>query len=123
MKQKRKVWLFFDKSTLVYKLMIRQPDFVTNEYAIETIERVRISKPNLPLGKVKFETIEDQECIQMLHIGSYDDEPASFRQMEDFCKENDYIRASGQHREIYLSDFRKVSRDKLKTVLRFRIIK
>jgi arabinogalactan oligomer/maltooligosaccharide transport system substrate-binding protein len=59
----------------------------------------------------------------MMHIGSYDSEPASFAQMEDFCQQNKYKRESKQHREIYLSDFRKVSPDKLKTVLRFRILK
>jgi hypothetical protein len=110
-----------DKNSFVYNLMIRQPDFVTNEYALETIERVKKSKPNIFLDKVKFEIIEDSDCIQMMHVGSYDDEPISFRQMENFCKENNFTRVSGQHREIYLSDFRKVSPDKLRTVLRFKV--
>lgn len=112
-----------DKSKLVFNLMIRQPGFVSKEYALETIERVKKSKPHPLLGKVKFEIIEDGSCIQMMHTGSYDDEPASFRQMEEFCSQNNCKRTSGQHREIYLSDFRKVSADKLKTVLRFRISK
>ena len=59
----------------------------------------------------------------MMHIGSYDNEPESFRKMENFCIENNFIRESKQHREIYLSDARKVSSEKLKTVLRFKIIK
>jgi hypothetical protein len=57
-----------------------------------------------------------------MHIGSYDSEPESFRQMEEFCRQYGYKRESMQHREIYLSDFRKVSPDKLKTVLRFKVI-
>jgi len=57
----------------------------------------------------------------MLHLGSYDDEPASFANMENFCIENGYERRSKVHREIYLSDPRKTAPDKLKTVLRFSV--
>ena len=112
-----------DKSQLVFNLMIRQPDFVTPDFALEAIERTKKKKYHPLLEKVKFEIIEDNNCIQMMHIGSYDSEPASFKQMEDFCRQNGYKRESKQHREIYLSDFRKVSPDKLKTVLRFNILK
>jgi hypothetical protein len=112
-----------DKSQLVFNLMIRQPDFVTPDFALEAIERTKKKKYHPLLEKVRFEIIEDNLCIQMMHIGSYDNEPASFAQMEDFCQHNNYKRESKQHREIYLSDFRKVSPEKLKTVLRFRILK
>jgi len=112
-----------DKSQLVYDLMIRQPGFVTPEFAAEAIERTKKKKYNPLLEKVIFGNIEDKECIQMMHIGSYDNEPESFRQMEDFCKQSGYKRESKQHREIYLSDFRRVSPEKLKTVLRFRVLK
>ena len=112
-----------DKSQLVFNLMIRQPDFVTPDFALEAIERTKKKKYHPLLEKVKFEIIEDNNCIQMMHIGSYDSEPASFKQMEDLCLQNGYKRESKQHREIYLSDFRKVSPDKLKTVLRFRVLK
>ena len=112
-----------DKSQLVFNLMIRQPDFVTPDFALQAIERTKKKKYHPLLEKVRFETIEDNNCIQIMHIGSYDSEPASFKLMEDFCQQNGYIRESKQHREIYLSDFRKVSPDKLKTVLRFRILK
>jgi hypothetical protein len=112
-----------DKSQLVFNLMIRQPDFVTPDFALEAIERTKKKKYHPLLEKVRFEIIEDYLCIQMMHIGSYDNEPASFAQMEDFCQHNNYKRESKQHREIYLSDFRKVSPEKLKTVLRFRILK
>jgi hypothetical protein len=111
-----------DKSQLIFNLMIRQPDFVTPDFALEAIERTKKKKYHPLLEKVRFETIEDNNCVQIMHIGSYDSEPESFKQMEDFCQLNGYIRDSKQHREIYLSDFRKVSSDKLKTVLRVRII-
>jgi len=113
--------MVLDKSQLVYNLMIRQPDFVTPGFSLEAIDRTKKKKYHPLLEKVKFEIIEDSNCIQMMHIGSYDSEPGSFKQMEDFCLQNGYKRESKQHREIYLSDFRKVSPDKLKTVLRFKI--
>jgi hypothetical protein len=113
----------FDKNDLVFKLMIRQPDFVNKEFAMQMMEITRKSKPGLLLQQVKFEEISEGACIQMLHKGSYDSEPATFAIMEKFAEEQNYRRASKTHREIYLSDARKVAADKLKTVLRFRIEK
>jgi len=57
----------------------------------------------------------------MLHIGSYDNEPESFRQMNDFAVNINKKRKSMIHREIYLSDARKVAPEKLKTILRFQV--
>ena len=57
----------------------------------------------------------------MLHIGSYDDEPASFERMEQYAVDNNLKRVSKIHREIYLSDPRKTAPERLKTVLRFKV--
>jgi len=100
---------------------MRQPHFVTPEFANETIERTKKKKPHPLLEKVKFETIEDGLCVQMLHEGSYDSEPASFLKMKEFADAKNLVRISHSHREIYLSDARKVATDKLKTVLRFMV--
>jgi len=108
-----------DKNNLIFKLMMRQPDFVTAEFAHEAITRTKKKKPHPLLEKVKFETIEDGFCVQMLHEGSYDSEPASFQQMQEFADANQLKRIGHNHREIYLSDARKVAPEKLKTVLRF----
>lgn len=110
-----------NKNDLVFNLMIRQPDFVTEEYAREIIKRTKIKKPQVLLDLVCFETIKDEQCVQMLHLGSYDSEPTSFKKMEQFATENNLKRKSLIHREIYLSDARKVTQDKLKTVLRFQV--
>lgn len=110
-----------DKNSLIYTLMIRQPDFVTDELAKDVIKNVKIKKPHPLLGKVKFASLEDGLCVQMLHLGSYDDEPKSFSMMEDFCLQNNLSRTSKIHREIYISDPRKIQPDKLKTVLRFNV--
>lgn len=109
----------WSKDELVYKIMIRQPDFVTDELANEVMALTKKKKPHPLLDKVKFENIEDGLCVQMLHIGSYDDEPVSFDKMKQFCAENKLKRTDLRHREIYISDFRKTSPSKLKTVLRY----
>lgn len=110
-----------DKNSLVFKLMIRQPGFVTNDFALESIERTKKKKPHVLLNNVKFEAIEEGLCVQMLHSGSYDNEPVSFKMMEEFTTLENLKRTSHRHREIYLSDARKVPAEKLKTVLRFQV--
>lgn len=111
-----------DKDSLVYKLMIRQPDFVTIEFANTILEEVKKKKPNPLLNQLKFEAIEEGDCIQMLHKGSFDDEPGSFKMMEDLATSEGLKRKSKVHREIYLTDARRTAPDKLKTVLRFKTI-
>lgn len=110
-----------NKDDLVFNLMIRQPGFVTKEFAQEIIEITKKKKPHELLGKVKFSTIEDGKCVQMMHLGSYDSEPVSFKLMEEYCNENNLVRKTKKHREVYLSDVRKVAKEKLKTVLRFKV--
>lgn len=118
---KKKYTGTIDKNTLTFNLMIRQPEFVDQAYALQTIQRTVKSKPHLLLEQVRFETIEEGLSVQMLHIGSYDNEPASFKLMEDYCQQNNLARISKIHREIYLSDARRVAPEKLKTILRFAV--
>lgn len=112
---------YLDKNHLVYKLMIRQPDFVTEElfqYARDTVKK---KKPNLDVDQVRFETITEGLCVQAMHIGSFDDEWKTFERMESYCAENNVKRAEKTHKEIYISDPRKTAPEKLKTVLRFKV--
>jgi len=111
----------FSKEDLVYRLMIRQPDFVDEEYATGIKEFVRKNKSLDLVQEVNFEIIEEGDCIQMLHLGSYDSEPESFRLMEEFAANNGLKRKSKIHREIYLTDARKTVPEKQKTVLRFKV--
>lgn len=110
-----------DKDSLLFNLMMRQPDFVTGEFALEIIERTKKRKPHKLLDRVKFLNIEDGPCVQMLHKGSFDTEPESFGRMEAFTMEQGLERAGHIHREIYLTDTRKVSQEKYRTVLRFQV--
>jgi hypothetical protein len=110
-----------DKDELLYTIMIRQPDFVTKEIVDRAFEIVRKKKPNPLLDEVSFDTIKDGLSVQILHIGSYDNEPQSFKKMKEFIEENHLEIATLRHREIYLSDARKVEPAKLKTVLRYKV--
>ncbi len=101
--------------------MIRQPGFVTPEYALSVIERTKAKKPLPRLKDARFEVLEEGRCVQMMHIGPYDDEPASFARMEEFCAVQGLRRLSKVHREIYVSDPRRTAPEKLRTVLRFRV--
>ena len=105
------------KSELEYELMIRQPDAAT-EFA-EALDKTRHKKPSPLLDEVRFETMTDGRCVQMLHTGSYDGEPASFALMADFAASNGLERAGERHREIYLNNAQRTEPDKLKTILRF----
>jgi hypothetical protein len=108
-----------NKEDLVYKLMIRQPDFVSKNFYSEMLEVAKEKKKNPLLEQINFERLSEGRCVQMLHLGPFEDEPASFEIMEDYAKSEGVVRLSKMHREIYLSDPRKVAPEKLKTVLRF----
>ena len=102
----------------MFDLMIRQPDFVTEDFFSEMLALTKKKKPNEMLEKAELKKFHDGKCVQMLHVGSFDDEPASFAIMEKFADEQGLKRISKKHREIYLSDFRKVPEEKRKTALR-----
>lgn len=110
-----------NKDELLYTIMIRQPDFVTKEIVERAFKHVEKKKPHPFLKDVTFDSIQDGLSVQMLHVGPYDDEPQSFELMNEFAINNNLERASMLHREIYLSDFRKVEPAKLKTVLRYKV--
>ena len=112
-----------NKEDLIFKLMIRQPDFVDSDFVDKIMAQTKEKKPHELLDSIKFEIINEGTCVQMLHLGSYDNESKSFKIMEDFAKEQGLKRASKTHKEIYLNDARKTAPEKLKTVLRFQVEK
>jgi len=111
----------WSKDDLVFDLMIRQPNFVDKTYAEAVIDRLRNEKPLKRLDDVRFETVDEGLCVQMMHVGSYDDEPASFEMMEVYCEENGLRRIEKTHKEVYISDPFRTAPEKLKTVLRFKV--
>lgn len=118
---------FTQKDNYGWTSMIRQPEFVTEEVFRWACQEVRKKKPQLDITKARFETLEEGLCVQILHIGPYDEEPQTISKIEDYIKkqhlENDIsaILPNGKirrHHEIYLSDPRKAKPEKMKTVIR-----
>ncbi len=105
--------------------MIRLPDFVAKsdfEWAVEEATK----KKKTDFSKVEFLAYDEGLCVQCMHIGPYDDEPATVRMMHEFMEEQGYaldITEKRLHHEIYLSDARRVALEKLRTVIRHPIRK
>ncbi len=108
------------KDSFQWISVIRLPDFVTKEdfdWAVEEASR----KKATDFSKVEFLTYEEGLCVQCMHIGAYDDEPATVEGMHRFMEEQGYaldITDQRYHHEIYLSDARRVAPERLKTVIR-----
>ncbi|MCM1144995.1 MAG: GyrI-like domain-containing protein [Lachnoclostridium sp.] len=105
--------------------LIRLPDFVTKDDFNWALEEAG-QKKRQDYSKVEFLTIKEGLCVQCMHIGPYDEEPATIALMDKFLSENGYENDfSGErlHHEIYLSDARRAAKDKLKTVIRHPIKK
>ena len=100
--------------------VIRLPDFVTEDdfrWAVDEAAK----KKKQDFSKAEFLTVEEGLCVQCMHIGSYDDEPATVAIMHEFMEQQGYalgITDKRMHHEIYLSDARKVAPEKLKTMIR-----
>ncbi len=113
------------KSAFHWISVIRLPDFVTEAdlaWAVDTASK----KKRMDCSSAEFLTIDEGLCVQILHIGPYDDEPATVAVMDAFLAENGYVNdlsATRLHHEIYLSDARKTAPEKLKTVIRHPIRK
>ena len=104
-----------------YRIMIRQPDFITREMFDNALEVVKSKKDNPYLANISFETICDGKCVQILHKGAFDDEPVSFEIMNDYCLEHGYKRIEKEHREIYLNNANRTEKANLKTILRYKV--
>lgn len=115
----------FDKSAFHWISVIRLPDFVTEDdfkWAVETATK----KKKIDCSSAEYLTIDEGLCVQMMHIGPYDNEPESVATMDAFLEENGYANDMNEHRlhhEIYLSDPRRVAPESLKTVIRHPIKK
>lgn len=113
------------KDDFIFISVIRLPDFVTVE-DFEWAVAEAAQKKKQDFSKVEFLTYDEGLCVQCMHIGSYDNEPATIELMDSYAKENGYeidITDSRFHHEIYLSDPRRCDESKLKTVIRHPIKK
>ena len=113
------------KDDMKFISLIRLPDFVTKEDFLWAVEEATQKKKE-DFSKVEFFTYDEGLCVQCLHIGSYDDEPATVELMHEYALKNGYvldITDVRYHHEIYLSDPRKCATSRLKTVIRHPIKK
>lgn len=116
---------YSDKNSFYWISVIRLPDFVTKkdfDWAVETA----IKKKKIDCSSAEFLTINEGLCVQIMHTGPFDDEPATVALMDSFIKENGYEKDFSKtrlHHEIYMSDARKVVPEKWKTVIRHPIKK
>ena len=109
-----------NKDSFNWISVIRLPDFITKtdfEWAVENASK----KKKLDCSKAEFITIDEGLCVQIMHIGPFDNEPETVAIMDAFLEENGYendINENRLHHEIYMSDARKVAPEKWKTVIR-----
>lgn len=109
-----------NKDSFNWISVIRLPDFITKtnfEWAVENASK----KKKLDCSKAEFITIDEGLCVQIMHIGPFDNEPETVAIMDAFLEENGYendINEKRLHHEIYMSDARKVAPEKWKTVIR-----
>ena len=111
---------YADKAAFNWISVIRLPEFITQkdfEWAVEAASE----KKKLDCSSAEFLTIDEGVCVQIMHIGAFDDEPQTVALMDEYIAQNGYendITESRLHHEIYLSDARKVAPEKWKTVIR-----
>ena len=116
---------YANKAAFHWISVIRLPEFVTERdfrWAVETASH----KKKLDCSAAEFLTVEEGLCVQIMHLGPYDDEPATVALMDRYLQENGYrndLSDTRRHHEIYLSDARKVEPAKWKTVIRHPIRK
>lgn len=111
---------YSNKASFHWISVIRLPDFVTKKDFEWAIKEATLKKKQ-DFSKVEFFTYDEGLCVQCMHIGPFDDEPKTVQMMHDFIEKNGYeldITDKRLHHEIYLSDARKISPDRLKTVIR-----
>ncbi|MDR0875151.1 MAG: GyrI-like domain-containing protein [Clostridiales Family XIII bacterium] len=114
----------WDKSGFRWTSMIRQPEFVTPEVFAAAKAVLARKKPGLDLAPARLETYAEGLCAQVLHVGSYDEEPETINALFDFIAASGFrvdVSETRKHHEIYLGDPRKTAPEKLKTVIRYPI--
>ena len=107
-----------DKSKWDWTMMIMKPDWITQEMVTTAVALVAKKKDLPALSKLRLESYHEGLAVQIMHIGSYDDEAPTIRKMHTEFMPTNGLLPRGKHHEIYLSDPRRVAPEKLKTVIR-----
>ncbi|MEE2039265.1 GyrI-like domain-containing protein [Nocardiopsis sp. CT-R113] len=107
-----------DKSRWDWTLMIMTPDWIGQDMFATAVERAAAKNRPVRLRDVRLETLSEGRCVQTLHVGPFDHEADVLARMHHGFIPDSGLRMVGRHHEIYLSDFRKVAPEKLRTILR-----
>jgi hypothetical protein len=107
-----------EKEAWSWTLMVLQPDWLTDAFVADVAEATRRKKGLPALDRVRFATYDEGECVQILHVGSYDDETPTLARLHDEYLPSHGLTFNGPHHEIYLSDVRRTAPERLRTVLR-----
>ncbi|MBS4032319.1 MAG: GyrI-like domain-containing protein [Clostridiales bacterium] len=105
------------KDDWLWTLMIMQPEFVTDDLFTKALFQVQKKKDLPALPRVRLESYHEGLSVQIMHVGPFSDEGPTVAKLHGFIEDEKHERA-GKHHEIYLSDPRKASPDKMKTVIR-----
>lgn len=107
-----------DKDAWDWTLMIVQPEWISTDLATEAMERARKKRGPDAIDRVRFDTFNEGLSVQVLHVGSYDDEAPTIVRMHDEFIPAEGLTLRGRHHEIYLSDARRTGPSRLRTILR-----
>lgn len=116
---------YANKAAFRWISVIRLPDFVTKadfDWAVSTANQ----KKKMDCSSAEFLAIDEGLCVQIMHVGPFDDEPATIALMDGYLEKNGYANdfsAARLHHEIYLSDARRVAPEKWRTIIRHPIRK
>lgn len=114
---------FQRKDNWAYTLMVMQPDHITENMFQDALRQLRQKKGDQPaFSRLRLESFQEGLCVQIMHIGPYDAEPASIEKMDAFAREQGY-QMHGKHHEIYLGNPLRADPAKLKTILRHPVVK
>lgn len=107
-----------DKSQWDWTMMIMQPEWITREMFEAVMVKLSVKDAPPLLNKLRLEVLDEGECVQILHVGPYDNEAETLRMMHQEFIPHAGLKLAKKHHEIYLSDPRKVASEKLRTILR-----
>ena len=98
--------------------MILQPEWIDEAMFADAVAQVAAKNPPARLADIRLETLDEGTSVQTLHLGSFDDEAEVLDRLHHEFVPANGLQLTGKHHEIYLSDFRKVAPEKLRTILR-----
>lgn len=119
-------FVFAKRDQWIWTSMIRQPEFVIQEVYLNTKDEIAKKKTEIDVSKVRFESLDEGLCVQIMHNGPYDQEQSSIEQIIQYIEANNLeldFESGRKHHEIYLSDPRRCKPENLKTVIRYPVKK